>query len=147
MPTQIGTYQFTVQVTDATQSQAQMQLSLNVVQPLQFSTVSLPGAAPGNSYSQTLSARGGTPPYIFTVNLGALPPGLSLDPNSGAISGTPTTAGSYTFGILLTDRGAQLVQQGLTIVVTRISITTGNLRGVLGGAFSQTLTATGGTAP
>jgi hypothetical protein len=81
------------------------------------------------------------------VNLGALPPGVSLDPNSGAISGTPTTAGSYTFGVLLTDRGAQQVQQGFTIVVTRISITTGNLRGVLGGAFSQTLTATGGTVP
>jgi hypothetical protein len=147
MASQFGTYIFTVQVTDATQSQAQQQLSIRIVQPLQFSTVSLPGTVPGGSYSQTLSARGGTPPYQFTLNLGALPPGLSLDPNSGAITGTPTTAGSYTFGILLTDGGVQQAQQGFTIVVTRISITTGSLRGVLGAAFSQTLTATGGTAP
>ncbi len=149
MPTQVGTYQFSVQVSDATQTLAQKQLSINVVQPLLFSTLSLPGAAPGNNYSQTVNARGGTPPYLFTVNSGALPPGLSLDPNSGAISGTPTASGSYTFAILLTDHGSQQAQQSFTILVTAnpISITTGNLRGILGTAFSQTLTATGGIAP
>ena len=149
MPTQVGTYQFSVQVSDATQTLAQKQLSINVVQPLLFSTLSLPGAAPGNNYSQTVNARGGTPPYLFTVNSGTLPPGLSLDPNSGAISGTPTASGSYTFAILLTDHGSQQAQQSFTILVTAnpISITTGNLRGILGTAFSQTLTATGGIAP
>ena len=39
--------------------------------------------------------------YSFTVSSGSLPPGLSLSP-SGLLSGTPTTAGNYTFGITFT---------------------------------------------
>jgi hypothetical protein len=147
--TAVGTFQFTVQVTDSTQSVSQkQQLSINVAQPLQLSTTALPNGGIGNAYSQVLSATGGTPPYTFAVESGPLPPGLSLDPASGTIFGTPTTGGTFTFGVLLTDKGVQQVHRSLTIVIgNSITISSGNLSGTAGAAYSQTLTATGGAAP
>jgi hypothetical protein len=54
------------------------------------------------AYSYQLNATGGKPPYIWAVTSGSLPPGLHLA-STGAISGTPTAAGSWTFGIVVRD--------------------------------------------
>jgi M6 family metalloprotease-like protein len=53
----------------------------------------------------TLAATGGTLlPYTWrVVTSDILPPGLTLDPNTGVISGTPTQAGLYTFGVTVQD--------------------------------------------
>lgn len=56
----------------------------------------------GIAYSETLNAAGGTSPYSFSLASGSLPPGLSLS-SSGVISGTPTSAGTYTFSVTVTD--------------------------------------------
>src|SRR6185503_803747 len=66
----------------------------------------LPPAIPGIPYSQTILATGGSPPYIFTVSSGALPPGLTLNQTADAtavISGTPITQGLFSFTITATD--------------------------------------------
>jgi hypothetical protein len=55
-------------------------------------------------YSQTLSATG-VPPYSFAVTAGSLPGGLSLS-SGGALSGTPTVAGDFSFTITVTDHAA-----------------------------------------
>src|SRR5580704_18736780 len=64
----------------------------------------LPNATLQSPYNTTLTATGGFPPYIWSFNadLGATPPGLSIS-SSGTISGTPTTAGTYTFGVDIRD--------------------------------------------
>jgi hypothetical protein len=54
------------------------------------------------AYSYQLNATGGTPPYTWALTSGSLPPGLHLA-STGAISGTPTAAGSWTFGIIVRD--------------------------------------------
>ncbi len=52
-------------------------------------TTSLPSAVSGEAYSTTLSATGGTAPYTWALVGGTLPEGLSLNPTTGVISGTP----------------------------------------------------------
>lgn len=63
-----------------------------------YQTVSM-----GTSTKITFSASGGAAPYTWSVLYGSLPPGLSLDPATGVISGIPTTAGNYLFSIRTQD--------------------------------------------
>jgi len=77
----------------------------------------LPGATSGTSYSQTLSASGGTPPYTWSVSTGALPPGLNLNFSSGVISGTPTTAGTFNLTIQVTDGASGVATKACSITV------------------------------
>ena len=55
-------------------------------------TTSLPDGALAVAYSQVLTASGGVPPYTWDLAAGTLPGGLTLNPQTGAISGTPTFA-------------------------------------------------------
>src|SRR5207237_3613174 len=57
----------------------------------------------GVAYNQTITASGGFPPYTFSVLSGALPAGLTLNSATGAITGTPTTSGTASFAIQVTD--------------------------------------------
>ncbi|MFD9651779.1 Ig domain-containing protein [Streptomyces mirabilis] len=50
-----------------------------------------------------LVVAGGSGNPTFAVTAGSLPPGLSLDPDSGEISGTPTAKGTFTFTVTATD--------------------------------------------
>ncbi|MCL5884659.1 MAG: Ig domain-containing protein [Deltaproteobacteria bacterium] len=63
----------------------------------------LPDGVVGSAYNQTLAASGGTPPYAWSIVTGSLPAGLSLNQNTGQISGTPTTAGAGNFTVRVTD--------------------------------------------
>ena len=62
----------------------------------------LPGATAGTAWTQTLAGSGGTAPYTFTPLPPGLPSWLALAPG-GALSGTPTVAGSYAFSIAAND--------------------------------------------
>ncbi|MDQ6831888.1 MAG: Ig domain-containing protein, partial [Chloroflexota bacterium] len=71
-------------------------------QTITLAPTTLPNATLGTPYSQTITASGGTAPYTFAVTSGTLPPGLTLATN-GTLSGTPTSAGSFTFTVTATD--------------------------------------------
>jgi hypothetical protein len=66
-------------------------------------TTSVPGGTVNLTYSATLAASGGTLPYSWGMASGSLPPGLSLNPTSGAITGTPTNTGVYVFTVRVWD--------------------------------------------
>jgi|SRR5215472_7726068 len=68
-------------------------------------------AVAGTSYSQTLTASGGAPPYTFALTSGSLPPGLTFA-SSGVISGTPTTTGVYSFSYQVTDSASASATSG-----------------------------------
>ena len=65
-------------------------------------TATLHRAFVGISYSDTLAATWGAPPYAWTLAKGSVPPGLKLDAD-GALVGTPTAAGTYGFTVKVTD--------------------------------------------
>jgi hypothetical protein len=79
--------------------------------PLAISTTTLPDGKVGESYSSTLAATGGTPPYNWAVTTGTLPDGLLLDGVSGTIAGNPTQAQSKTFTVTVTDSGGGVPPQ------------------------------------
>ena len=62
-----------------------------------------PHGVVGTAYTTTLPTSGGTPPLVFAVTGGALPPGLALNATTGTISGTPTKPGTYNFTVTVTD--------------------------------------------
>ncbi len=109
-PSQQGTANFTVKVTDSVQGTAQAAFSIAVSSgtnntALVITTASLPAAQVSIPYSATLAASNGTAPYTWSLasNSGVLPPGLTLSATSGTISGTPSTASTYNFAIQVSD--------------------------------------------
>jgi hypothetical protein len=122
------------------------------VAPLFIATAALPNGSGGGAYNTTLLAIGGTPPYTWSIVSGALPPGLTLNPTSGAISGTPTAPGTYSFVIQVSDSAtpANKITRSLTIqVIPQLVITTTTLaQAIVGIAYGpQQLAATGGVPP
>ena len=108
------------------------------------------------AYSQTLTATGGTGTYTFSFASGTLPPGLSVS-SAGVLSGTPTTAGTYTFTIRVADSSAmpQSALQSFTLRVVNIVngvCTVGpsgahytTISGAIGNVHCQTITVPAGT--
>lgn len=105
-PILVGTYSFTVQLTDSTQLTVTSQpLRITVIPgPLRVLTSGdLTRGGVGVSYGYSLQGLGGLVPYTWAIASGALPAGLSLNQNSGVISGTPTQYGTFSFTVGLTD--------------------------------------------
>jgi hypothetical protein len=150
-PTTVGSYTFTVEVFDLVLNNAQKEFTLTVQGPSSptITTTSLPAGAIGSLYSQTLQATDGVIPYTnWAITAGTLPTGLSLNASTGEISGTPTTPGTYSFTVEVTDSAAQTDVQGLSILIPAVnpSITTTSVpNGIAGTAYAQSLSATGGT--
>ncbi|MEZ0486420.1 putative Ig domain-containing protein [Fibrella aquatica] len=87
-----------------------------------LTTTSLPGGQVGTNYNQTLTTTGGTTPYAYTVSAGTLPAGLTLNPTTGAITGTPTAAATTTFTIKVTDAKSCTDVQSFTIVTSALPV-------------------------
>jgi streptogramin lyase len=122
-PSAFGTFNFTIQVVDSSlpvRTASQIVAGF-VVQPASLTviTTALPKGSVGLPYSGNSFAGGGTPPYTWSVSSGALPPGLSLNANAGAVAGTPTLAGSYQFGLIVSDNtGASSAPQAIQVVIS-----------------------------
>jgi hypothetical protein len=91
---------------------------------LSITTTSLSGATTGSSYSNTLSATGGTSPYAWTVTSGTLPTGFSVQ-SAGSISGTTNQAGQFTFTVQVADSSSprQTATKSLTLTVSAATVT------------------------
>ncbi|WP_235580184.1 putative Ig domain-containing protein [Rhodanobacter sp. Soil772] len=124
-PTQAGSFPITVAATDSTTGpgapySGSQAYTLTIAGPtITISPANLPNATVGTAYSQTASASGGTAPYTFSTT-GSVPPGLSIS-SSGTLSGTPTTAGDFTFIAVATDAQSFAGSHAYTVHVTAIA--------------------------
>jgi hypothetical protein len=122
------------------------EVTVNPVLPA-VTTASLSDATVGGAYSVTLGATGGTSPYTWSVLSGSLPAGLSLNPLTGVLSGTPTTAGSSSFTIAVTDATTASSSRAFTITTAAASsgpgdsVAPGGSLSIDGGAATTTSTS------
>jgi hypothetical protein len=92
---------------------------------LVISTPSLPNGQVGTTYSATLTATGGTAPYIWSVTVGTLPGGLALNSATGAITGTPTQVVSNApLVFMVTDSSNPKLTQTATLTLSISSSST-----------------------
>jgi hypothetical protein len=163
-PTSVGVYSFTVNVTYAnintivpsgTYTIASESSALTVAQtPLHAGAVGVPFAA------QQFSATGGFPfisgtstaSYKWSFGVGSTPDGLVIDPDTGIVSGTPTSPGvfSVTIGAIDALGDGAVYRTALTVTGNSVvSITNSSTlpAGAVGTFYSQQITAIGGTSP
>jgi hypothetical protein len=152
-PTTAGTYDFTVYAKVNADSRSDTKaLAIVVRDPLVVSAgepfvarravgeVSVP-------FDATISATGGFGTYTWAVTAGTVPPGLKLV--DGAITGTPTTAGSYAFIASVTDtEGRKANVTAHILVAEKLSISTLVLRPAsVGKLYAAKLKTFGGVKP
>jgi len=148
-PTASGPFSYTIKVTDNVGLTATASSQGTISPELTLTATNSTYTEVGVSYSQTNVASGGHPPYSFTKLSGSLPLGTSLNATTGTVSGTPTTAGNFSYTIQVEDLES----------VTKTATTSGTINGdvtlvatpstdtIVGDTYSQANTASGGTLP
>ncbi|MBN6152033.1 autotransporter domain-containing protein [Xanthomonas sp. AmX2] len=156
-PTASGSFNFTATATDSggSPTSGNRAYALVVASPtLTLPATALAGGTAGQAYTAAINpATGGIAPYTYTLSAGALPAGVTVNSATGALGGTPTVAGTFAFALTATDSttgtaGQASQSYSLSIVSPTLTIAPPTLPGgTAGSAYSQALSASGGTAP
>ncbi len=159
-PTTAGASEVTIGVMDIVGTTDTAPSSIVVYWPLTITTSSLPEGIINVPYSQTVTASGGIPPYSWSIIGGSLPTGLTLNSETGEISGTPEEVGSFDFTVQIADDLSNLAAGAISntaSVELSISVTYPPLDilptppppdGIVGITYAcHTLQATGGLPP
>jgi len=153
-PQSAGTFNLVIQVADSAGSQVSHSFTVVVNQPSLTVIVSgpLPPGTVGAAYSQKIPAiaSGGTPPYTWSLTGGSVP-GLDFDPVNVALSGTPTTPGTFTLTVQVRDSAGLTASRTFSVTIAPASLNITTVRQLPDSTFntpySQQLTASGGVPP
>ena len=122
-------------------------LGISVREPLTVTGPDNPALEVGVGYKTALKGAGGLPKYTWALTTGALPPGFTFWPG-GAITGKPTTAGTYAFTVTLSDsEGRTTPYEGSLTVAARLAIATTQLKGKVGRPLRKAVLTSGGVQP
>lgn len=151
---------FTVTVRDSTLATVTRSAAITVnvpPPPLAFPIQLLPDGRANAPYSYQLLFSGGPAAKVFTIYSGTMPAGLSLNSTTGAITGTPTVAGTYLYSVAIYDTNRTLLPGGVSVQGFYHTIVpmAGALnfpaptvpQGTVGVAYTTTFKAVGGVAP
>ncbi len=150
MPTQSGMYGFTIEAFSPTANIYATQVFTVNIGSLCFLASSLPNGVLNSFYRQSLIVTGGVAPLTYSVSAGGLPTGVSIDPVSGLLSGTPTVAGPFNFTVQVKDSAGSVATQSFSITILAALAFTNTSplpAGKAGANYSVTFGATGGMAP
>ncbi len=120
-PKTAGTFTATIQVKDETRATdtETFEFEIAPAEAPTITTEALNGGTVGEFYCcGNLFANGGVQPYTWSVVAGTLPPGLELPRRENTISGTPTTAGTFTFTVRVTDDAGSFSEKELSITIS-----------------------------
>lgn len=148
------TFPISVTVTDANGGSATSSFTLTFNPPsipkLQFTTVLLANGQVGVAYNGAIMASGGSGNYNFSLTGGSVPAGLYLN-RDGGIRGTPTTAGTSTFTVQVTDDAGNTASSGFSLTIVPAPLTVTGPSPIpnvtVGTAFGLKFGATGGYPP
>jgi hypothetical protein len=150
-PTQLGTYAFTIQGQDNTIPQTATQdLSITVDDHVGITKRNLKTAGQYLAYSDSFVAINGTPPYHWSISLGILSNGLSLDAASGSVTGVPTQANDFSYTVTVSDSSSPAnsdAQPGFLSVYQHLQIVGSLGPAYIGQPFAGSLGAAGGSGP
>ena len=148
-PNTAATYTFYISSTDSNNFTASRTYTVkSEIRTITISPTTLPNLPIiSKAFSTTISAAGGVTPYVFSVPTG-LPPGLTIS-TTGVISGTPTTADSYTFTVTATDAELYTASRTYTVIVPPLlsAVTPTTFSATEANPLSVTFGATGGIGP
>jgi hypothetical protein len=138
-----GNYNFTVSVADASKSTASLAVKFTA---FGIVTTTVPNGDTTKDYAGSITVAGGTAPYTFTAS--GLPDGITF--SAGNFGGHPTTPGSYTVAVHVSDSKGLTVSASYTVNVTGpgpLQVITLTLPdGIAGQPYSQGLVASGGVS-
>ena len=145
-PSKAGTFTFKIKATDANKAAVTKSFTVNITQPEISGTLSN-GKLKAN-YSQSLTVSGGVKAYTWTVSSGELPTGLKLtySGTKATISGTPTSSGTFTFTLKVSDANKATANQSFTVKITKPSISGTLPDGTVKTKYTGTLKVSSGTA-
>lgn len=98
-PSATGSYSFTISATNSYGSASQAFTGSVAESTPVISTSAINTLQVSTAFTQTIGLTSGGPTITWSVSAGSLPAGLTLNTSTGVISGTPTTAGAYSFTI------------------------------------------------
>ncbi|WP_168356317.1 putative Ig domain-containing protein [Lysobacter enzymogenes] len=154
-PTVPGNYNITVRAIDSSTGtgapfRIDQSYTIVVATPsIAIDPPSLPNGTAAVAYSANLSATGGVAPYTFSILSGALPVGVTLN-SSGAVAGIPRSDGNFSLTVRATDANGQTASKVYTFAIAPATLTISPATlpgGVVGTAYSQSLSSSGGIAP
>ena len=147
-PTAEGDFTFVIKVTDGSRTDVET-YTLSVVQQLKITAPASPAGEVGVPFVLGLNSTGGRPAVTWSLLQGALPTGLTLDPATGAISGTPAVAGAYPLKVQVSDTLGLTATVDVPLkVAARLAVVKKALPAAkVGKLYNAKLRATGGVGP
>jgi len=150
IPTQAGSFTFTVQAQDYTIPQtATMDITIAVDTLLAITKAALKNGGQNQVYSDSFTAVNGTAPLRWSIS-GDFPAGLSLDPTSGQVTGTPSNFGGFAYTVSVNDSNSAMQSdsgKGILNIAEQMQIVGSLAPAYIGQPYNSGFFTIGGSYP